>query len=464
MLFAYYVILAFPLTIVVPFSAFRSLAAEREDNTYDLLSITTLKPRHIISGKLGSAIAQMAVYLSAVTPCLAFTYLLRGVDAPMIAVLLAFTILGSLGLSMFGLGLATICHQRYAQVFVSVAFVAGLVGVFWGVIWEDGLALEFIQHSYQYLGDRWFWIGSLAWLTMYLTTFALAFFAAAGMITFTSENRSTPLRIGMLLQQAAGLSWIAGIWISKNYDIMAVLVMSALAGAYWFVMGSLLTSERPKMSQRMRRSLPQSFLGRVFLTWFNPGPASGYMFVVANATAILLLMLVAVAIGVKAGAVNPWSPKPERTVQVIIVGWGYLVAYLGLGLLIISAVRRVAKVTMIASILIQFLLVFAGSALPWTIQMMSAELRDMGYTFLQITNPFAAFYFTLEGGISQPQMVKLISTVMAAAACVLLLNLPGVISELCQVRIAPPPRVAEDERQLHPPPPLQPTSPWEENG
>ena len=83
----YYAILALPLMVVVPLAAFRSLAAEREDNTYDLLSITALKPRQIISGKLGSSIAQMAVYFSAITPCLAFTYLLRGVDLPTIAML-----------------------------------------------------------------------------------------------------------------------------------------------------------------------------------------------------------------------------------------------------------------------------------------------------------------------------------------------------------------------------------------
>ena len=41
LLLAYYSILAFPLAVVVPYSAFRSLAAEREDNTFDLLSITT---------------------------------------------------------------------------------------------------------------------------------------------------------------------------------------------------------------------------------------------------------------------------------------------------------------------------------------------------------------------------------------------------------------------------------------
>ena len=42
MLVGYYFILAAPLLLVVPFSAYRSLASEREDGTYELLSISTL--------------------------------------------------------------------------------------------------------------------------------------------------------------------------------------------------------------------------------------------------------------------------------------------------------------------------------------------------------------------------------------------------------------------------------------
>ncbi len=124
----YYAILAFPLTVVVPYAAFRSLTAEREDNTYDLLSITTLKPRQIISGKLGSSIVQMAVYFSAITPCLAFTYLLRGVDLPTIAFWSDIHVLWSLGLSMVGILLATLSAQRFVQVFMSVGFVAACCG------------------------------------------------------------------------------------------------------------------------------------------------------------------------------------------------------------------------------------------------------------------------------------------------------------------------------------------------
>ncbi len=127
LLWIYSFFLGIWMLIFVPYAAFRSLAAEREDNTYDLMSITTLKPRQIISGKLGSSIAQMMVYFSALTPCLAFTYLLRGVDLPTIIVLLAYTFFLSLGLSMIGLLLATSTQNRVSQVFMSVGFIVVLL-------------------------------------------------------------------------------------------------------------------------------------------------------------------------------------------------------------------------------------------------------------------------------------------------------------------------------------------------
>src|SRR5262245_58195819 len=47
-LIGYYVVLSVPLLIVVPYAAFRSLAAEREDGTFELLSITALSSRQIV--------------------------------------------------------------------------------------------------------------------------------------------------------------------------------------------------------------------------------------------------------------------------------------------------------------------------------------------------------------------------------------------------------------------------------
>jgi hypothetical protein len=457
LLTAYYVVLAFPLVVVVPYSAFRSLASEREDNTYDLLSITALRPRQIISGKLGSAIVQMAVYFSAITPCLAFTYLLRGVDLPTITVLMAYTFFGSLGLSMIGILLATLCEQRFAQVFVSVAFVAALLLVLWGAIM---CAIAVIQYSYAMFGGNEFWIVSCALATAYTTTFALLFFAAAAMITFNTENRSTALRICMLAQQAAWIGWLAYVWIDDEYARPAILVMAMLAGLYWYGMGALLTSERAGMSQRVKRQLPKSTFGRAFLSWLNPGPASGYMFVVANGTALLALCFLGMIVSDILGTRGGW-PTEEELMYLLVVGWAYSVAYLGIGKLAIELLRRVAHVNMFAGVLIHFLIILAGSGIPTTIQLMSIDLRMLDYSYWQLSNPFWSLSHLADGGVATEGPI-LIFLAPAVALCVLLLNLRSVVGELQAVRIAPPSRVVEDEAELHPAPQLLPQNPWDE--
>jgi hypothetical protein len=454
----YYAILAFPLAVVVPYAAYRSLAAEREDNTYDLLSITALRPRQIISGKLGSAMVQMAVYFSAITPCLAFTYLLRGIDVPTIALLLTYLFFWSLGLSMVGILLATLTKRRFAQVFVSVAFVGALFLMFYFVYLTS---IPMIQYSYSYLGSEEFWTATLALATAYVTTFALAYFAAAGMITFTSENRSTPLRACMIIQQAAFLGWVAYGWILSEYEVAVILAAATGAGIYWYAMGTMVTAERPGLSQRVRRQLPQSFLGRMFLSWLNPGPSTGYMFVVANATMLALVLFVATMVSSIAGTGFIRWPNPTAMAYLLLIGWGYLVGYLGIGLLVIGALRRVAIVTMLACVLIHFLLLLAGFGIPYAIKSMSVSLRELDYSFMQISDPFCTLIYIGDTGfLTDAAVVALV--VPGVALCVLLLNMPGVIRELRVVREAPPPRVLEDEAELHPPPEALPSSPWDE--
>jgi hypothetical protein len=457
LLIFYYAVLAFPLIVVVPYSAFRSLASEREDNTYDLLSITALRPRQIISGKLASSVVQMAVYFSAITPCLAFTYLLRGVDLPIIAVLMVFTFFGSLGLSMLGILLATLSEQRFAQVFVSVAFVAVLLMLlFWAVPIAYGVI------NYSQFGDDDFWIFSAATATAYITSFALMFFASAGMISFSTENRSTPLRLCMLAQHGAWIGWMAYAWIINEYSLDFLLLMAAMAAVYWCAMGAMLTSERPGMSQRIRRQLPKTFFGRLFLSWLNPGPASGYMFTVANGSAIVAMGVLGIAVSsiLNPAGGPPW-PTADGLFYLLIVGWGYCVAYLGMGMIAIGLLRRVAQVNLFAGVLIHFILVLAGSGIPTTIQLMSVDMRMMDYSYLQLPNPFWSLSHIADNGAltDGPTLAVLVP---AVAVCVLLLNMRAVIRELQAVRVAAPSRVLQDEAELHPLPAAQPQNPWDE--
>jgi hypothetical protein len=459
LLWIYTIFLAIWMVVFVPYAAFRSLASEREDNTYDLMSITTLKPRQIISGKLGSSVVQMIVYFSALTPCLAFTYLLRGVDLATIIVLLAYAFFVSLGLSMLGLLLATSTQNRVSQVFMSVGFIVMLLFACSFAL-TAGYNAIFSGFGFRLLDSEEFWVFTAALSTMYATTFALAFYAASAMITFATENRSTPLRICMLVQQAAWIGWMGVAWRYDELQLEGLVYLIMFGGMYWYIMGTMLTSERPEMSQRVKRQLPSTKLGRVFFTWLNPGPGSGYMFVIANTLGLAAVCILGmIASSFSTAAARGW-PGADELLLLLIIGWGYLVAYLGLGMLVIAALRRVAEVTMLASVLVHFLILLAGSGIPSVVQAMSVEMRDLEYSFLQITNPFWSLSHIADGGVAEGYVLVFI--VPAAAICMLLLNLRGVVRELQQVRIAPPPRVMADEAELHPPPEALPTNPWDE--
>src|SRR6516165_3651011 len=109
--FFYYIVLAVAVFIVVPFGAFRSLLSERDLHTWEVLSITTLKPRQIVWGKLLSSLVQIFIYYSAITPFMAFAVLLKGIDVPTIAVVLVASLFWSLALSMIGLTVSTFGSQ-----------------------------------------------------------------------------------------------------------------------------------------------------------------------------------------------------------------------------------------------------------------------------------------------------------------------------------------------------------------
>ena len=142
-----------------------------------------------------------------------------------------------------------------------------------------------------------FWQAMAALLTAYASYFVLVFLAAAARLTFASDNRSTRLRIVMLLQQLLFTGWIT--WIVFQPDAERPRYFHGrfliLLGLHWYAMGTLMTGESPELSARVKRNLPQSFLGRAMFTWFNPGPGTGYMFALANCAGTVVLILVAVA-------------------------------------------------------------------------------------------------------------------------------------------------------------------------
>jgi hypothetical protein len=116
---------------------------------------------------------------------------------------------------------------------------------------------------------------------------------------------------------------------------------------------------------------------------------------------------------------------------------------------------------MLAAVLINFLLLLAGFGIPYAVKSMSIDLRDADYSYLQVTDPFWSLYHVANDRVAE-DTYTLAFIIPGAALCILLANMPAVVRELQQVRIALPQRVVEDEAELHPSPEAQPANPWEE--
>jgi hypothetical protein len=280
MIIGYYFVLAVPVMGMVPLAAQRSLAAEIDDSTFEMLSITNLTAFRIVMGKLNSSVLQMLIYFAAVVPCLAFTFLLRGVDLLSIVVVVVLVATVSLLVTTFALMLATVTPSRAGQtISILVTMVVILVAQFTcGTIALEGILTSNISLTLEELPPLGtFMVISVSFMALFVK-------AAAARIAPVTENRSTGLRYLMFLQQ---LLWVGCIGMQtvlyKDYEIMVFGIVSL--GAYWLLMGTLMLTESPELSPRVQRGLPNTLLGRAFLTWFNPGPGTGFVYAVASGIA-----------------------------------------------------------------------------------------------------------------------------------------------------------------------------------
>jgi hypothetical protein len=465
MLTGYYWVLSFPLLVIVPFTAFRSLSAEREDGTFELVAITTLKPRQVIGGKLGSAVLQMLVYLSALTPGMAFTYMLRGVDIFLILMTCFYLFLTSVFFAVVGLLLATVTTSRHWQMVLGIIFILGLVILF---IYAGAGTTMAINAGVLPYDQPDFWAVQAFIVCIYAGYISLIYLSAMARITFASDNRSTKLRVAMLACNVIAMGW--GLWLWLRFEEGETLyVLLSWAAVHWWFMGSLMVGEVSELSPRVRRELPSTFLGRMLLTWFVPGPGTGFMFAVVNMLAVSLVVVMA------AWFSNTFSLQANvGEEQVLYAGFmlTYVVIYVGIVRLAMLLVDRMISGGIFVSALLGIVMLLAGTFVPLALQALQAgyfRQRFDTYTALLAPAPFCALWgieanelwnIPLPGGWNLPLELLLLT---AVASLVMFVNMLLAAREVERERIAIPVRVVEDEKELHPPRQLkpEPASPWE---
>ncbi|QDU25717.1 hypothetical protein ETAA8_07870 [Anatilimnocola aggregata] len=463
MLVGYYLILAVPLLIVVPYASFRSLAAELEDGTFDLLSITALSARQIVTGKLGSSVLQMLVYYSALAPCIAFTYLLRGIDVVTIALMLTYTFLASLLLSILALTLSTVTRARHWQVLLSVLLVIALLNFAFFWCWLMFAMLATAQMM-PYDQPEW-WMFNVGVITFYVPVALLFVLIAAGQVTFASENRSTGVRVVLMVLQMLIVGWtIYGFLLVGEEEIM--MVGSSWIGGLWAVAGAFLIGETAELSPRARRELPQSLLGRMAFTWFNPGSGTGYVFAVLNALGGMLTLAFVCTLATIA-TTGSWSDF-DVWMRWWMAQASYLTIYLGLARLCGVLLKRFRLGGMLPTFICYLLLLVMGVLGPLAGQAVIRWLfydgivGDFEYSLLQTPNwIWTLFEIGSQRNAIADEAVNYL--LVPLASFIFLVNLALAAKEVEQTRLATPLRVQQDEAELHPGP-SKPTkrNPWDE--
>lgn len=423
---AYFVVLALAIFIVVPYTAYRGLLAERDHTTLELLNITLLSPRQLVWGKLWSAMTQVFIFYSAIAPFIAFTSMLQGFDIMLVSFALVMSGLGALCLTMLTLMLAAIPQGKNLQGLMTLVIAVGMFMIFgfiMGVI--PTLLWETIPFD-----EREFWIAVGVFVIAAISFFFLFTQIATAHLTFESDNRSTGIRVACTAQFA--LYWlsfalahlIGGTFSFSGWDIRFLAMWPVLHTA---VSGFFAVTEPDYVSRRVRRNVPRRWYTRLMISPLLPGGHRGFAYLMLHLLAvppILQLFFPGVF------SVSRWEGWWVVTMEL------YVVAYLGLGAAFGRALRRVsAEVRPMHVRVIIFLLFALGLIVPWLPLLFGYREYQWLHRLVRVTNPFIILEETSVGysGTRGDVAIHELMTLWIAAALGLLLNVRPMVAGVLEI-------------------------------
>ena len=236
----------------------------------------------------------------------------------------------------------------------------------------------------------------------------------------------------------------------KEEDFIPFYTCFAWIG--WALFGSLMVGEDHLLSPKIRRSLPTTLFGRVYLTLFSPGPGTGYLFAIAN------MLTVFIACCFLAGYVSNHKDVPDY----LCAAWTavcYTVIYLGITRLLLRWMSRRSSTGPILGAVVCVVLVGISALFAMIAQF---ALWDDDYTLLQLPNVFWTFAEVADGRTFMQPLIVLSLSIFAGV--IFLINMRTMSSRLIITQTVVPDRVVEDEELLNPTPaaPHLKSSPWDD--
>jgi hypothetical protein len=417
----FYWILAVAVMVVVPFGAYRSLLAEKDQATYDLLSITTLSPRQIVWGKLLSALVQVLIFYSAIAPFIAFTSLLQGFDFVAVAFKLIATMLLSMLVTMGAIASSAMTKLRPWQALSSM-MMFGMLFVAMSMLLGP---VELLVAGFDLFTVEAWWTLGLA-LLIAASYFLLFQQVAVAHLTFASDDRASGIRLicsgqffllwgGLFLTQLFGPS-------TFTLDSELIFVATIFSALHWGVMGLIAVTEDPYLSRRIRRNLPADAFRRLLWAPFLQGGHRGYLCVLIH-----LGLLGAFSLG----ALWLVGGSGADDFDVALAMTCYVTIYLGLACALgrwcfgLSGDIRPGHVRVLTLIIVAI-----GSILPFVSLLWADSSGIDRYSLLSVTSPIATLIQLADTGGHSVEIL----TVLVGAACVAVVcNIPAMKQGIAEV-------------------------------
>ncbi|MBW8035504.1 MAG: hypothetical protein FVQ79_07705 [Planctomycetes bacterium] len=332
------------------------LASERSDSNLDLLFITTLRPRHIMWGKLVAAVILTLLFFSACLPFMTLTYLFRGLDLPSMFILLGLDFLVVV-LSIQGSIMLAACPGGLIARGIRFLFgLALLVAAFGYTIAISGAML------FGGIGSSlttWnFWGPALTIVACIFLLIGLLNVLSVALVSPPSSNKMIGVRIYTLFLWIASMVIIA-VWMSViprgRFLEEIIYSWSACAGIGACILLFISICERQEWGLRIRRTIPQNIFLRLPAFLLYTGAAGGVLLsVLIMAASFLIGFFVVIALG---------KDPDDEFVRMLPYSAFYFISYALTALLI----KRIffKRVTFFGlPIAIALVLLIAGTAFP----------------------------------------------------------------------------------------------------
>ena len=363
--------------IVVPLGGFSALRTERTDQTLDLITQTALTSRRIVIGKLMTQGVKLIVLFAGLSPFIAMSFLLGGVDLLTILLSLIMLFMWSLWVCAACLFMSCASPSRA----VSGLVFAGMVAVFiWILTSLAPLILPLLgmpgMPSPGLSSMWWVLASSTAVCFVSMTNLVLL---AENRISLQIEDRSTALRVGFFVQFMLILVSIVGpVAGAVGYPVVsAIWALGTYGGIQLAVTAIFTTTEDLALSRRVSQKI-QGSLKWPWFAIFRPGGGRGAAWVLTQ----MLFFL--------AGAAWLTSAEP-LDLRWFVAICGYICFFTGVPTVVLRHVLKArARASYLRAGVLLFFPIVAISADVFQYFFTPGLIFDGTFSPYHILNPFRA--------------------------------------------------------------------------